>query len=150
MPFTHIVGHRRLLSLLTRAIAHGTLPPSLLLAGPRGIGKRMTATAIATTLNCLQPRPPGAFETDACGECTSCRRIARGVHPDVLVLEPDEGKIKIEQIRDAIDRANYRPFEGRRRVVIVDDADAMVSAAQNALLITVEEPPSASVFLLLS
>jgi DNA polymerase-3 subunit delta' len=102
------------------------------------------------TLNCLQPRSAGAFETDACGECQSCRRIARGVHPDVLVLEPDEGKIKIEQVRDAIDRANYRPFEGRRRVVIVDDADAMVSAAQNALLKTLEEPPSASVFLLLS
>ena len=151
MPFGRIVGHRRLLSLLTRAIARGTLPPSLLLAGPRGIGKRMTATAIATTLNCLQPRPAGVFETDACGECQSCRRIARGVHPDVIVLEPDEsGKIKIDHVREVIDRANYRPFEGRRRAVIVDDADALVSQAQNALLKTLEEPPSASVFLLVS
>ena len=151
MPFTGIVGHRRLLSLLTRAIARGTLPPSLLLAGPRGIGKRMTATAIATTLNCLHPRPAGAFETDACGECQSCRRIARGVHPDVVVLEPEEsGAIKIDQVRDVIDRANYRPFEGRRRAVIVDDADALVPQAQNALLKTLEEPPSATVFLLVS
>lgn len=151
MPFGRIVGHRRLLSLLTRAIARGTLPPSLLLAGPRGIGKRMTATAIATTLNCLHPRPAGAFETDACGECHSCRRIARGVHPDVVVLEPEEsGNIKIDQVRDVIDRANYRPFEGRRRAVIVDDADALVPQAQNALLKTLEEPPSASVFLLVS
>ena len=151
MPFTGIVGHRRLLSLLTRAIARGTLPPSLLLAGPRGIGKRMTATAIATTLNCLHPRPAEAFETDACGECQSCRRIARGVHPDVVVLEPEEsGAIKIDQVRDVIDRANYRPFEGRRRAVIVDDADALVPQAQNALLKTLEEPPSATVFLLVS
>lgn len=151
MPFAGIVGHRRLLSLLTRAIARGTLPPSLLLAGPRGIGKRMTATAIATTLNCLQPRPAGAFETDACGECQSCRRIARGVHPDVVVVEPgDLGTISIEAVREVIDRANYRPFEGRRRVVIVDEADALMPQAQNALLKTLEEPPSASVFVLVS
>ena len=151
MPFAGIVGHRRLLSLLTRAIARGTLPPSLLLAGPRGIGKRMTATAIATTLNCLHPRPAGAFETDACGECQSCRRIARGVHPDVVVVEPgDLGTISIEAVREVIDRANYRPFEGRRRVVIVDEADALMPQAQNALLKTLEEPPSASVFVLVS
>jgi DNA polymerase-3 subunit delta' len=151
MSFADIVGHRRLLSLLTRAISRGTLPPSLLLAGPRGIGKRLTATAIATTLNCLRPRPTNAFETDACGECPSCRRIARGVHPDVIVLEPEEsGAIKIDQVRDVIDRANYRPFEGRRRAVIVDEADALVPQAQNALLKTLEEPPSASVFLLVS
>jgi DNA polymerase-3 subunit delta' len=151
MSFADIVGHRRLLSLLTRAISRGTLPPSLLLAGPRGIGKRLTATAIATTLNCLRPRPTNAFETDACGECPSCRRIARGVHPDVVVLEPEEsGAIKIDQVRGVIDRANYRPFEGRRRAVIVDEADALVPQAQNALLKTLEEPPSASVFLLVS
>jgi DNA polymerase-3 subunit delta' len=58
--------------------------------------------------------------------------------------------IKIEQVREAIDRAGYRPFEGRRRVVIVDEADAMMAPAQNALLKTLEEPPSASVFVLVS
>jgi DNA polymerase-3 subunit delta' len=151
MSFHGIIGHRRLLSLLSRAIARGTLPPSLLLAGPRGIGKRRAATAIAATLNCAHPRQGGTLEIDACGECPSCRRIGRGVHPDVVVLEPgDSGAIKIDQVRDVIDRANYRPFEGRRRVVIVDDADALIPQAQNALLKTLEEPPSASVFVLVS
>ena len=151
MSFSSIVGHQRLVSLLSRAIARDTLPPSLLLAGPAGVGKRRIATALAAAVNCLQPRQSAEFERDACGECASCRRIGRGVHPDVILIEPgDSGTIKIEQVRDVIDRAGYRPFEGRRRVVIIDEADAMVPQAQNALLKTLEEPPSASIFILVS
>ncbi len=88
---------------------------------------------------------------DACGHCTVCRRIARGVHADVLMIEPGEtGSIKVDQARAAIERSAYRPFEGRRRVVIVDDADAMEASAQNALLKTLEEPPAASTFVLVT
>ena len=140
-----------MLALLSRAIARETLPPSVLFAGPQGVGKRRAAVAVAEALNCLAPRAAGALEVDACGECASCRRIARGVHPDVIVLEPgDTGTIKIDQVREVIDRAHYRPFEGRRRAVILDEADALVPAAQNALLKTLEEPPSASVLILVS
>ena len=138
------------MSLVSRAIARETLPPALLLAGPAGVGKRRTALAIAQALNCLQPVTT-EFEVDACGECASCRRIERGVHPDVITIEAgDTGTIKVDQVRDVIDRAGYRPFEGRRRAVIIDEADAMVHAAQSALLKTLEEPPSASVFILVS
>jgi len=78
-------------------------------------------------------------------------KIARGVHPDVLVVEPgDTGTIKVDQIRDVVDRSSFRPFEGRRRVVVVNDADAMVAAAQNALLKILEEPPPSSVFVLVT
>jgi DNA polymerase-3 subunit delta' len=149
MPFRAIVGHRPLLDLLARAIARGTLPPSLVFAGPDGVGKRLTAVSLAQALNCASPSP--ADDGGACGECASCRRIARGVHSDVLIIEPgDSGSIKIDQIREAIDRAAYRPFEGRRRAVIIDQADALVGEAQNALLKTLEEPPSASVFVLIT
>jgi DNA polymerase-3 subunit delta' len=164
VPFREIVGHRRLISLLSRAIARQTLPPSLLFAGPVGVGKRRVALAVAEAVNCLKPQSTGSAlvshraegemspdPIDACGECASCKRIARGVHLDVIVIEPgDSGSIKIEQVRDAIDRADYRPFEGKRRVVIIDHADALVPQAQNALLKTLEEPPSASVFILVS
>ena len=151
MPFRDVAGHQRMLGLLSRAIARETLPPSVLFAGPEGIGKRRTAAAVAEVLNCLNPRRDDAFEIDACGECAPCRRIARGIHPDVIAVEPgDTGAIKIDQVRDVIDRANYRPFEGRRRVVIVDPADALGPPAQNALLKTLEEPRPASVFILVS
>jgi len=143
MPFRDITGHRRLLDLLARSIERHTLPPSLVFEGPAGAGKRATAVAVAQALNCVH----GGL--DACGECAPCRKIVRGVHPDVLIVEPgDSGTIKIEQVREIVDRANYRPFEGRRRVVILDEADALVPAAQNALLKTLEEPPSTSVFIL--
>jgi DNA polymerase-3 subunit delta' len=146
MPFREIAGHRHLLDLLAGAASRGTLPPSLIFAGPEGVGKRQAALALAALVNCLTPA-----ERDGCGTCAACTRIARGVHADVLVIEPgDTGYIKVDQVRDAIERAAYRPFEGRRRVVIVDGADAMLAEAQNALLKTLEEPPSASMFVLVT
>ena len=151
MPFRAITGHRPLLELLSRAIARGTLPPTLLFAGPEGVGKRLTAIAMAQALNCERPMPFGDAGNDACGQCAACTRIARGVHADVLVIEPGEtGTIKIEQVREVIDRAGYRPFEGRRRVVVIDGAEALGLPAQDAILKTLEEPPSASVFVLVT
>jgi len=149
MSFRDVVGHRRLVDLLSRAVARDSLPPSLVLAGPSGVGKRRLAIAVAQALNCVSPRSGKDF--DSCGTCPACTRIARGVHPDVLVVEPGEnGSIKVDQVRDIVDRAMYRPFDGKRRVVIIDDADALVPAAQNALLKTLEEPPSSSIFMLVT
>ena len=77
-------------------------------------------------------------------------RPTQGLIVDQLVAPGDTGAIKIDQVRDVVDRAMYRPFEGRRRVVIIDEADALAHPAQNALLKTLEEPPSLSVFILVT
>jgi DNA polymerase-3 subunit delta' len=152
MGFRAITGHRPLLVLLARATARGSLPPSLIFSGPDGVGKRMAASALAQALNCEQPVMwPDGSGLSGCGECSACRRIARGVHADVLVVEPGETRsIGVDQVRDAIDRTAYRPFEGRKRVVIIDEADALLPPAQNALLKTLEEPAAASVFVLVT
>ena len=146
MPFRQLVGHRHLFELLSGAATRGTLPPSLLFAGPDGVGKRAAAIALAQLLNCPErvevPAPAGssrgarskssgAAMVDACGTCPVCRRIARGVHADVMELKPGEtGSIKIDQTREAIERAGYRPFEGRRRVIIIDDADVRTARGE--------------------
>jgi len=172
MPFHDIQGHRRIIDLLSRSVQRGTLPPSLIFAGSSASAARPTAIAVAQAFNCLEPRTrnPDPRDTnpatsnqqpatsrnsepvlDACGVCAACVRIARGVHPDVPIVEPAEtGLIRLDPVRDVIDRAAYRPFEGRRRVVIIDDADALLPQAQNALLKTLEEPTSSSVFILVT
>jgi DNA polymerase-3 subunit delta' len=155
--------------LLSRSIAQSSLPPSLIFSGPDGVGKLRAAVATAQALNCLSPitTPVGIRESglgtrepsadrrepsvDACGTCPACTRIARGAHPDVQTIGPGEfGSIKIEQVRDAIASAGYRPFEGRRRVFLIDEAESLVAPAQNALLKTLEEPRPGSVFILIT
>ena len=106
MPFRDVVGHVRLIDLLSRSVAGSTVPPSLLFAGPAGVGKHLTALAVAQALNCTKGsefKVQGSTfavqgsgfgvrgsGVDACGTCAACRRIARGVHPDVLLVGPGD------------------------------------------------------------
>jgi DNA polymerase-3 subunit delta' len=150
MTFRDIAGHRRVKALLSGAVARGSLPPTLLFAGPHGVGKALVAEATAAALNCLTPVTDAeGFPIDACGTCRACDRILRGMHVDVFRLEPDErASIKIDVVRDVLERTGFRPFEGRRRVVTIREADTLEDAAQNALLKSLEEPPSSTVFIL--
>ena len=152
MPFDEIVGHRAVVARIASAVARDSLPPSVLFTGPAGIGKRLLATAVAQALNCAAPRRRASRPAiDGCGACSACRRIANGTYSDVLFLEAGEGgSITIDQVRVAIEQVGYRPFEGRRRVIVVDDADLLVPAAQNALLKTLEEPPPCSQLVLVT
>jgi DNA polymerase III subunit delta' len=152
LSYSAVVGHTRQTTLLAHAIARGTLPPTLLFTGPAGVGKHRVVVATAAALNCLTPIEGGdVWPVDACGTCRACDRIARGVHVDVLAIEPDDrASIKIDVIRDVLDRAGFRPFEGRRRVVSIREAETLEVQAQNALLKSLEEPPQGTVFILTS
>jgi DNA polymerase III subunit delta' len=137
-----VLGQEGALGILRRALASGRVAQAFLFEGAPGVGKMTAARALAQTLECEK-------ET-GCGECGQCRKVAEGLHPDVIVVEPDGQFIKIAQVRQVTARAAYRPHEGRARVVIFDGADAMNLEAANALLKTLEEPPAQTHFVLVS
>ena len=153
MPFHAVVGHRHLTALLAQAIDRDTLPPTLLFAGPAGVGKWRVALATAEVLNCQQPvrgAHPGEPAVDACGACRACQRIARGTHVDVLTVTPDEkASIKVDVVRDVLSRTSIaRSRAAARRPGA--RADTLRGHAQNALLKSLEEPPPATVFILVT
>ncbi|MBZ0157274.1 MAG: DNA polymerase III subunit delta' [Alphaproteobacteria bacterium] len=145
MALREIIGQERALRILFGTLRRNRVPSAVLLSGDTGIGKMRTAVNYAKAVNCLSP-----VEDDCCDHCPSCRKTDAGVHPDVILLLPEEGEIKIDAIRRLEEVLSLRPFEGRRKVVIIDDADAMNLNAANAFLKTLEEPPSDSLILLIA
>ncbi len=125
----------------------GRLGHALLLAGPRGVGKRVFAEAFAAALLCEQP---AAFA--ACGRCRSCVLFAAGSHPDWFTLQPEEDKrdIAIDAVRELGERLSLSAQLRRAKVACIDPADALNVNAVNALLKTIEEPPQGTYLLLLS
>lgn len=112
------------------------------------LGKGGITGGVAFSLLAPHSSPLTVF--DACDTCESCLKIGAGIHPDFLLMVPEERQIRIEEVR-AIDNAlSFKPFEGRKKVVIVDEADAMNSSAANAFLKTLEEPPEDSIIILIS
>jgi len=142
VTFAQIIGHEPQKSLLRRVLAGGRLGHAYLFAGPEGVGKRLMALAVARVLFCTNG--------NGCGECTACRKLEHGNHPDLHLLEPDGASIKIEQIRAIQRDLSLRPFEGSRKVCLIEAAETMTVAAANALLKTLEEPPGDTLLILLS
>ncbi len=167
MPFSELQAQDRAVGVLRAALRRGRLHHAYLLGGPEGVGKGTAARLLAQAANCEAAPGEGALD-NPCGQCGPCRKIAHGTHPDVYLLaeervmakagrwEPRSGRtpsreIVVDQVRDLVDhRLSMRRFEGRRRVVVIDPADAMNVQAQNALLKTLEEPPDATTLVLVS
>ena len=169
MPFSEIPAQERAVRTLRSALRRGTLHHAYLFGGPAGSGKLAAARLLAQAANCEGGTPgPAGLRDDPCGQCLPCRKIARDIHPDVMVLrdertmakagtwEPKGGRapsrdVVVDQVRDVVDhRLALKRFEGRRRFVIVDPADAMNPQAQNALLKTLEEPPDDTTLVLVA
>ena len=152
--FDGILGQSLPIRILQTLINQASVPHALLFTGKPGIGKTTTAQAFAAALNCDQT--PGAHHPEdqspnppvPCGMCASCRRIAAGNHPDVIVVAPQGAYLRIEQIRNLRTALAMKPFNARQRVVIITDSHCMNPEAGNALLKMLEEPPEDTVLVL--
>ena len=135
------IGHEWAVALLQGAIDSERIAHAYLFTGPANIGKTHLARELAAALNCTGDAPP-------CGVCRACTKTARQAHPDLTFVEPDGAKIKIDQIRQVQRELALSPYEGRWRVCIITDFQTATVEAANALLKTLEEPPSRVVMIL--
>lgn len=145
----NLIGHEATLAYLQKNIAQEKFPHAVIFSGEEGVGKRLAAEICAAGLLCENP-----VDGSPCGVCESCRLVAARSHPDFYVVEAEATKttrnIKIGQIREMQSEAALRPINSARRVVIIDGAELMNNAAANCLLKTIEEPPSQTIFILLT
>jgi len=144
MGFSEFLGNTTIVQALQKQLAQDRLPHSLLFAGLRGIGKRTLADFVSMAVNCLEQNH------DFCRRCPSCRKIVENSHADVKHFAPDGQFIKIGQMRELSYEAFFRPFEGRMRVFIIDEAERMNLESANSILKTLEEPPPSSLLILVS
>lgn len=132
---------------LVRYLKSGRVHPALLWTGPDASVKREAAKGMAKGILCRARPETAAF----CGTCSPCRRIDKGLHPDVLELtEPDSSVIKIETVRELCHQMQLSPIEGGAKVCLIDECHRMTPAAANAFLKALEEPGPKRFFLLLS
>src|SRR5918911_52696 len=160
--FDQLAGNKSAKEILGRMLAAGRVPGALLFAGEEGVGKKLFALEVARALNCRTPK-----DSEACGVCSSCTRISRlnyperedaeewtqiiwTDHPDVGLVVAPKRVLRVEQMRQIEKEANFRPFEGKARVFIIDDADKLNDASANALLKVLEEPPRTSHLILIT
>ena len=144
MPFDDFLGNRSVLETVRTQLATGRLRHSMLFAGVTGIGKWTLAQFIAKASNCIR------LQNDFCDSCPSCERISDNAHPDVRNVAPDGQFIKIDQMRSLSREVFFKPFEGRRRVFIIDEAEKFRDESANSILKTLEEPPDTSFLILIT
>ena len=141
--YSEVIGHDKAKHLIARALRANRIPHAYLFRGPDGVGKKRFAHGVAMAINCRNRE----LET-ACGRCPSCRKYLSGNHPDLTLISPIKGTIRIEQIRALAGELSYPPFEAAMRVVILEDIQTMRREAANSLLKTLEEPPADNLIIL--
>ena len=144
--FKDVVGHKDILKYISSAVENNRVSHAYILNGERGSGKKMLANLFAMTLLCE------TGDNEPCGKCHSCKQAESGNHPDIIrVTHEKPNSISVDDIRTQVNNTvDIKPYQGPYKVYIIPPADMMTPQAQNAILKTIEEPPSYAVFLLLT
>ena len=139
-----LVGQEFISTTLKQALISQKIAPAYLFNGPRGTGKTSSARIFAKSLNCLSSEYPTA---NPCGQCELCEQITDGNALDIIEIDA-ASNTGVENIRDIIDKARFAPTQARWKVYVIDECHMLSTAASNALLKTIEEPPARVVFIL--
>jgi DNA polymerase-3 subunit gamma/tau len=140
--FDELIGQEHIVQTLRNALAEGRIAHAYLFTGPRGVGKTTVARLLAKAVNCT-----AAQELRPCGECESCVATAEGRAVDVIEMDA-ASHTSVEDAREIIERVQFRPTTGTYKVYIIDEVHMLSTAAFNALLKTLEEPPGHALFIL--
>ncbi|HEU5100945.1 MAG TPA: DNA polymerase III subunit gamma/tau, partial [Roseiflexaceae bacterium] len=140
--FDELIGQEHIVQTLRNALAEGRIAHAYLFTGPRGVGKTTVARLLAKAVNCTS-----AQELRPCGECEACRAVADGRAVDVIEMDA-ASHTSVEDAREIIERVQFRPTSGAYKVYIIDEVHMLSTAAFNALLKTLEEPPGHALFVL--
>jgi DNA polymerase-3 subunit gamma/tau len=144
--FADLVGQESLTKTLSYAIAANKIAQSYLLSGIRGIGKTTTARIIAKTINCTDPTEAAGLIA-ACDKCHNCTSFIKNNHPDIVEIDA-ASSTGVDDVRAVLESAEYKPLIGKFKVFIIDEVHMFSKSAFNAMLKTLEEPPSTVVFIL--
>ena len=138
--FENIIGQDYSIQMLKNSIIHNKISHAYLFTGPRGTGKTSTAKVFAKTINCLNP-----INGEACGKCAAC--LAFSTSPDIIEIDAASNN-GVDDIRELINNVKIAPSEGKYKIYIIDEVHMMTTSAFNALLLTLEEPPTHAVFIM--
>lgn len=144
--FPSLIGNEKIKSILKKDIVNHTVFHAYVIEGPEGSGRHTLAENIIKSLSCMSPA-----DGVACGKCSNCRKIQDKMYADILYLNREEkATISVERVREMLETVNYSPNEDADyKFYIIEEAEKMTPPAQNALLLTLEEPPRYVVFILL-